>query len=411
MQHPECGTGLGDCGEQRGIAAGRMEIAHDHQIGVAAPDPVEEAGLDRDAVLALIALQRPQIGEPHLMPGQAQPGGDPAMGDARAIELADIVDHGDAKPAIGPRASAQGRGLQAPAGVIGVPDLAKLGLEAGRGMGLLPGMDAKQGERPPDPMQHPAGLGEAQPELVIHAVVEILLDLRPCALPERAREEDLRLIEELAFQPAALEIEQLGQRQRPVGCCRQMAVQDPAFVMDDADPRHHIRPAGGKGERHRCQRPRGQHVVGIEPGHDLARRPGKALVDGLALALVLLARRMSQATLVARQDGRRLVGRAAVHDDMLDRGIVLTQDREDRLLDEAPLVQRGGDDADARPRPSVGQGRRQRRPVRPLIGPLRLRLGHHASKLARFARRSRRPSLRQREARSSRCWRSSSSLT
>ena len=163
-----------------------------------------------------------------------------------------------------------------PCGRNGGPHLAQLGLEAGRGVGLLLGMDAKQSQRPADPMQHPAGLGEAQPELVIHAVVEILLDPGPGALPERAREEDLRLIEELAFQPAALEIEQLGQRQRPIRCGRQMAMQDPAFVMDDADPRHQIRPAGRKGERHGRQRPRGQHVVGIEPGHDLAASPGRS---------------------------------------------------------------------------------------------------------------------------------------
>ena len=212
MQHPECGAGLGDGGEQRGIAAGGMEIAHDHQIGVAAPDPVEQTGLDRDAVLACLALERAQIGEPYLMAGQAQPGGDPAMGDAGAIELADIVDHGDAEPAIGPRPRAGGGGLQALAGEIGGPHLAQLGLEAGRGVGLLLGMDAKQSQRPADPMQHAAGLGEAQPELVIHAVVELLLDPAAGALPERAREEDLRLIEELAFQPAALEVEQLGQR-------------------------------------------------------------------------------------------------------------------------------------------------------------------------------------------------------
>jgi hypothetical protein len=73
MQHPECGPGLGYGGEQRGIAAGGMEIAHDHQIGVAAPDPVEEAGLDRDAVLALVALERPQIGEPTSCPARRSP--------------------------------------------------------------------------------------------------------------------------------------------------------------------------------------------------------------------------------------------------------------------------------------------------------------------------------------------------
>ena len=147
-------------------------------------------------------------------------------------------------------------------------------------------------------------------------------------------------------------------------------MENPAFVMDDADPRHQIRPAGGKGERHGRQRPRGQHVVGIEPGHDLAARPGEALVDGLALALVLLARRESQAVLIARQNIRRLVGRAAIHDDMLDRRIILMQDGEDRLLDEAALIQRGRDDADPRPGPSIGHRRREGQGRRPLIGPL-----------------------------------------
>src|SRR5437762_726481 len=79
-----------------------------------------------------------------------------------------------------------------------------------------------------------------------------------------------------------------------------------------------IRPAGGEGERDRRQRPRSQHVVGVEPGQDLAGRPGEALVDGVGLALVPSALGMGEAGAVALEDGGGLVARASVHDDMLD---------------------------------------------------------------------------------------------
>lgn len=91
-----------------------------------------------------------------------------------------------------------------------------------------------------------------------------------------------------------------------------------------------------------------QQVVRIEPGQNGTGGPGEALVDGAGLAAVGLGDPVGQPRLVAADDLRAAVRGTAVDDHVFDLRIVLREDRLDRLLDEAALVERGRNDGDDR---------------------------------------------------------------
>ena len=64
----------------------------------------------------------------------------------------------------------------------------------------------------------------------------------------------------------------------------------------------------------------------------------EAVVDRGHLAGVLLRDQLVEPTLVAAGDLEAPVGRAVVDDDVLDVGVVLLEDGQDRLLEELRLV-------------------------------------------------------------------------
>ncbi len=180
------------------------------------------------------------------------------------------------------------------------------------------------------------------------------------ALPQRAPEEHLGLVEELARVPAAIEVEQIVEWQRTVVAGRKVHTQRLIGREQFACTGHHV---GARGmERERCcsQRARSQPVVAVQPGDDLARGAGHALVDCLALALVGLADNVGQPVAVGAEDVECAVGRTAVDDDVLDVRVALREYRPDRLLEILALVSRRRDDRDARPGGAARQRRRQR---------------------------------------------------
>ncbi len=88
----------------------------------------------RSSVLAaFLAGEGAQIGEPHLMAGQTQPGGDPYMGDAAPMNNPQIiVDHGDAGAGDWPEAPAPAAGgFPLRAENVAGSNLLEAGLEAG----------------------------------------------------------------------------------------------------------------------------------------------------------------------------------------------------------------------------------------------------------------------------------------
>src|SRR5262249_33952709 len=80
------------------------------------------------------------------------------------------------------------------------------------------------------------------------------------------------------------------------------------------------------------QRPGQVGVVGVEEAEDVAGGGGQALVDGVGLAPVPFPDHVQ--VRVACQDGRRLVGGHAVHDEVFDVGVALGQDALDGAGDE-----------------------------------------------------------------------------
>ena len=157
-------------------------------------------------------------------------------------------------------------------------------------------------------MQSCTVLGEAQPQLIIHAVVPGLVEAAAGPLPQIAGEHDLGLVEEPTGQPAAIQVEQLIQRQRSVLATGQVLGQRAAVAVQQTDARDHVRTAGEKAHGCGGQRPRCQHIVAIEPGENLARGPGEAFVDGVRLAAVGLADHISQVFLILLEHVERAVG-------------------------------------------------------------------------------------------------------
>ena len=67
-----------------------------------------------------------------------------------------------------------------------------------------------------------------------------------------------------------------------------------------------------------CERPRRVLVVGVDQRHHLAARPGKALVQGVEVAVVFLADPVGEAVGVFADDVDAAVGGAAVDDGVFE---------------------------------------------------------------------------------------------
>ena len=96
------------------------------------------------------------------------------------------------------------------------------------------------------------------------------------------------------------------------------------------------------------QCPRGVFVVTVEPSHDLARRLGESLVDGVVLTSVGFADRIGQPARIAIDDFCASVGRTPVDDDILHMRISLREHGLHGLFQELGLVERRSDDGNGR---------------------------------------------------------------
>ncbi len=106
--------------------------------------------------------------------------------------------------------------------------------------------------------------------------------------------------------------------------------------------------------------------VVVDVGGDLAGRLAHALVAGSRQALVLLAR---EPDVVARGDGRGVVGRAIVDDDDLVVGVVLDRQPVEAVADELRAVVAAADHGDAGPLEIVAGTAPRRRPPTARPGP------------------------------------------
>ena len=91
-------------------------------------------------------------------------------------------------------------------------------------------------------------------------------------------------------------------------------------------------------------------IGGGDPTHHFAGRAGEAFVDGVVHAVVRLADPTRNLLFVFPDNLDRAIGRAAVDDEILEIGIILTEDRADGLPDVFGGVVDGRDESDARQR-------------------------------------------------------------
>ena len=105
---------------------------------------------------------------------------------------------------------------------------------------LLFVMSSEHRDRAADHVQVRADLGEAQPQLVVHAVVPVGAHAGASTLPHISREHHFGLVEELAGEPAMLDVEQVLQRQGSVGARGQVPMLQNTIAIDMAFARDHI---------------------------------------------------------------------------------------------------------------------------------------------------------------------------
>ena len=129
-----------------------------------------------------------------------------------------------------------------------------------------------------------------------------------------------------------------------------------AFVLSDlACARPEIENCAGDGlvpaarAADRAQRTGKQQVVRIDPVEQIARRAREPLVNGVRLAVVLLADPICQPFLVTPDDVDALVGTATVDNDVFEVWVTLQENGPNCLLDEAALIVTGRDDGNPRP--------------------------------------------------------------
>ncbi len=87
-------------------------------------------------------------------------------------------------------------------------------------------------------------------------------------------------------------------------------------------------------------------VVRVQPGDKFTLGTCKAFVDCVSLAFIGLGDPPGDLASIGitLDDLDTAIGRAAIHDQVFDVGIILPQHRLDGLLDEAGVIEAGGDD-------------------------------------------------------------------
>lgn len=96
---------------------------------------------------------------------------------------------------------------------------------------------------------------------------------------------------------------------------------------------------------HIGQRSRQQHVVAVEPGHDIAVDSAETKVDRMRLSVVALAYPGEPAVELS-QDAAGIVGRAAILRGVPQCRVILSEHRSDRAFDICSLVEAWRHDRD-----------------------------------------------------------------
>jgi len=91
-------------------------------------------------------------------------------------------------------------------------------------------------------------------------------------------------------------------------------------------------------------------VIGVNPRKDIALRARESLVDRVGLTFVWFAHPRGDSPLILFDGVHRSISRRAIHNDVLNARIILTQHGLNRRFDVARLVEGGGDDGDERER-------------------------------------------------------------
>ena len=343
------------------VRPGGVDVAGDDDVGPRRAHNLFHLGRRQVRGLAGVARLGAQRHRQHRVPGQRHRIGHALMRDPGAVAEAVIVQHRDPQLMLRLLVRAA-RPARAPgAGVELIDVVRKLGLELRLGVGLLLFVNPEPRNRAADHVDAAAGLGHADPQIVVHAVVKILADLPAGALPDVAGEHHFGLIEKLSGVPAAIEVQQIVERQRSRLAAGHVMRDCLAAGPERDDARHQIGPRRVESHGHRRQSARRQHVVTVQPGQNVAGGQRHALVDRVALAFVFFRNRRRQHVPVAVHDGHGRILRAAVHHDVLDARIALAGDGKNRLLDVLALIVGGRDDRDQRPALAIGQRIWQRR--------------------------------------------------
>ena len=178
---------------------------------------------------------------------------------------------------------------------------------------------------------------QARPEVIIHGEVEAVVQWSHLAPEFRAKKRGLLR----NVHVAAAQLFQVGLGSREVADHLAFSVDPVAVTVNHA----HLGVVLQLPDR-RTDSPRVENVIRVEPRQDLAGGTREALVDGVGLPLVFLALPICQAIGVFLDNFKAAVAGAAIDDDVFNVRIVLLEHAAHGLLEEARLVEGGGDDAD-----------------------------------------------------------------
>jgi hypothetical protein len=184
---------------------------------------------------------------------------------------------------------------------------------------------------------HAAG-AQAQPELVVEEPVQLHAQQSLAGLDHRAAEERRGLRD------------RGRERQRAGWPARAIVAEDPAALADERGVAVHdacLR-MPHKGSDDPLDGVHGEEaVVAVHPADDLTGARLERLVDGVRLSAIRLARPADRVAGLG-EDRRRLVGRVAVGDYVLDPLVGLPCDGAEAVAKEAPLVEGRSQDRDER---------------------------------------------------------------
>ena len=81
------------------------------------------------------------------------------------------------------------------------------------------------------------------------------------------------------------------------------------------------------------------HIVRVEPAQDVAGRAREASIDRRGLAAVFFTDPVGETLLMPLDDLDTLVCAAAIQHDVLEIGILLADDRENRIFEKLALIE------------------------------------------------------------------------